>query len=86
MGWVFVIIVGIIVGLLGKFIAPGTRDNTPLWLTILCGIVGVIIGYAWLGDTSGIDWLAFIVSVIIAAVLVMIAATVTGRNSGKKAV
>ena len=83
MGWVFVIIVGIIVGLLGKFIAPGTRDNTPLWLTILCGIVGVIIGYAWLGDTSGIDWLAFIVSVIIAAVLVMIAATVTGR-SGKR--
>jgi uncharacterized membrane protein YeaQ/YmgE (transglycosylase-associated protein family) len=59
MGWVFVIIAGIIIGLLGKFIAPGTRDNTPLWLTILCGIVGVLIGYGWLGGTNGFDWLAF---------------------------
>lgn len=83
MGWVFVIVAGIIVGLLGKFIAPGSRDNTPLWLTILCGIIGVIIGYAWLGGTSGIDWMAFIVSVLIAAVLVVIASTVTGRNTRK---
>jgi uncharacterized membrane protein YeaQ/YmgE (transglycosylase-associated protein family) len=84
MGWVFVIIAGIIIGLLGKFIAPGTRDNTPLWLTILCGIVGVLIGYGWLGGTSGFDWQAFIVSVLIAAVLVVIASTVTGRNTSKK--
>ncbi|HEY6934669.1 MAG TPA: GlsB/YeaQ/YmgE family stress response membrane protein [Marmoricola sp.] len=78
------IIAGIVVGLLGKFVAPGSRDNTPLWLTILCGIVGVIIGYAWLGGTQGIDWMAFIVSVLIAAVLVMIASTVTGRNTTHK--
>jgi uncharacterized membrane protein YeaQ/YmgE (transglycosylase-associated protein family) len=84
MGWVFVIIAGIIIGLLGKFIAPGTRDNTPLWLTILCGIVGVLIGYGWLGGTSGFDWQAFIVSVLIAAVLVVIASTVTGHNTSKK--
>jgi uncharacterized membrane protein YeaQ/YmgE (transglycosylase-associated protein family) len=84
MGWVFVIIAGIIIGLLGKFIAPGTRDNTPLWLTILCGIVGVLIGYGWLGGTNGFDWLAFIVSILIAAVLVVIASTVTGRNTSKK--
>jgi uncharacterized membrane protein YeaQ/YmgE (transglycosylase-associated protein family) len=35
-----VIVAGIIIGLLGKFVAPGSRDNTPLWLTILCGIGG----------------------------------------------
>jgi uncharacterized membrane protein YeaQ/YmgE (transglycosylase-associated protein family) len=40
-----VIIAGIIIGLLGKWVAPGSRDNTPLWLTILCGIGGVLIGY-----------------------------------------
>jgi hypothetical protein len=28
-----VIVAGIIIGLLGKFVAPGSRDNTPLWLT-----------------------------------------------------
>ena len=35
-----VIIAGIIIGLLGKFFAPGNRDNIPLWLTVLCGIAG----------------------------------------------
>jgi uncharacterized membrane protein YeaQ/YmgE (transglycosylase-associated protein family) len=80
MGWFFVIVMGIIIGLLGKFVAPGNRDNIPLWLTVVCGIVGVLIGYGWLGDTKGIDWMAFFVSIIIAAVLVVIAAGVTGRT------
>ena len=80
MGWFFVIVMGIIIGLLGKFVAPGDRDNIPLWLTVVCGIVGVLIGYGWLGDTKGIDWTAFFVSIIIAAVLVVIAAGVTGRT------
>jgi uncharacterized membrane protein YeaQ/YmgE (transglycosylase-associated protein family) len=81
MGWVFVIVMGIIIGLLGKFVAPGDRDNIPLWLTVVCGIIGVILGYGWLGGTKGIDWLAFFVSIIFAAILVMIAATLTGRTS-----
>ncbi len=80
MGWFFVIVMGVIIGLLGKFVAPGDRDNIPLWLTVVCGIVGVLIGYGWLGDTKGIDWTAFFVSIIIAAVLVVIAAGVTGRT------
>ncbi len=80
MGWFFVIVMGIIIGLLGKFVAPGDRDNIPLWLTVVCGIVGVLIGYGWLGGTKGIDWMAFFVSIIIAAVLVVIAAGVTGRS------
>ena len=40
-----VIIAGIVIGLLGKFVAPGDKDNIPLWLTILCGIGGVILGW-----------------------------------------
>jgi uncharacterized membrane protein YeaQ/YmgE (transglycosylase-associated protein family) len=79
-GWFFVIVMGIIIGALGKFVAPGSRDNTPIWLTIICGIVGVLIGYGLFGGTKGIDWTAFFISIVIAAVLVMIAATVTGRN------
>ena len=39
-----VIIAGIIIGLLGKFVAPGDKDNIPIWLTVLCGIGGVLIG------------------------------------------
>ncbi|MGW1343679.1 GlsB/YeaQ/YmgE family stress response membrane protein [Kribbella sp. NPDC002412] len=80
-----VIVAGIIIGLLGKFVAPGDRDNIPLWLTVLCGIGGVLIGYyvaAALGveATSGIDWIRWLVSIGVAAVLVVIAAAVTGRG------
>ncbi len=81
-----VLIAGIIIGALGKFVAPGDRDNIPIWLTILCGIGGVLIGYyaaAALGveETDGIDWLRWIISIAVAAVLVMVAASVTGRRS-----
>lgn len=82
----FYLIVGTIVGLLGKFLAPGDKDNIPLWLTILCGIGGMILGgfiyNAFGGDGSpGLDWVEGIVAVVTALVLVMIASTVTGRNT-----
>jgi uncharacterized membrane protein YeaQ/YmgE (transglycosylase-associated protein family) len=81
-----VLIAGLIIGLLGKFVAPGDRDNIPLWLTLLCGIGGVLIGYyvaAALGveATKGIDWIRWIISIVVAAILVIIAATVTGRRT-----
>ena len=80
-----VIVAGIIIGVLGKFVAPSARDNIPLWLTIVCGVGGVIIGYylaAALGveATSGIDWIRWFISIVVAAILVMIAASVTGRR------
>jgi len=80
------IIAGLIIGLLGKFVAPAARDNTPLWLTLLCGIGGVLIGY-WIAGalgvahTNGVDWIRWIISIIVAAVLVAIASGVTGRNT-----
>jgi len=83
-----VIIAGIIIGLLGKFVAPGDKDNIPIWLTVLCGIGGVLIGwyvYAAFGGgvTSGVDWVRWIVAILVAAALVVIASTVTGRNTSK---
>jgi uncharacterized membrane protein YeaQ/YmgE (transglycosylase-associated protein family) len=88
MAIIWLIIVGAIIGLLGKLVAPGDKDNTPIWLTILCGIGGVIIGYyiyaAFGGNGSnGVDWVRWIVAVVVAAVLVMIASTLTGRNTSK---
>jgi uncharacterized membrane protein YeaQ/YmgE (transglycosylase-associated protein family) len=80
------LVAGLIIGVLGKFAAPGAKDNTPLWLTVLCGIGGVLIGYylaAALGvdSTRGIDWIRWIISIIVAAVLVVAASTLTGRNN-----
>ena len=84
-----VIIAGIVIGLLGKLVAPGDRDNIPLWLTLLCGIGGVLLGsviYSAFGGngSNGIDWTRWIVSILVAAVLVVIASTVTGRNTGAR--
>ena len=83
-----VIVAGIVIGLLGKFVAPGDKDNIPIWLTVLCGIGGVIIGWfiytAFGGNGSeGVDWVRWIVAVAVAAVLVVIASTMTGRNTSR---
>ena len=81
---------GVIIGLLGKFVAPGDKDNIPIWLTILCGVGGVILGWyvyrAFGGDGSaGVDWVRWFVAIVVAAVLVVIASTLTGRNTGNRA-
>jgi len=86
---IFYLVVGTIVGLLGKFVAPGDKDNIPIWLTIVCGIGGMILGgviyQAFGGDGSrGLDWTQGIVAILTAAVLVVIASTITGRNTGTR--
>ena len=86
-----VIIAGIVIGVLGKFVAPGDKDNIPIWLTILCGIAGVILGWflytAFGGNGSpGIDWVRWLIAIAVAAVLVVIASTLTGRNTSRRAV
>jgi uncharacterized membrane protein YeaQ/YmgE (transglycosylase-associated protein family) len=76
---------GTVIGLLGKFVAPGDRDNIPLWLTIACGIGGVLIGtwaYTLFFDaaTGGIDWWRHAWQVAVAAILVVLAAGVTAHR------
>ena len=85
-----VIIAGIIIGLLGKFVAPGDKDNTPIWLTVLCGIGGVILGWfiytAFGGNGSrGIDWVRWLIAIAVAAVLVVLASALTGRSRTSRA-
>ncbi|WP_426244903.1 GlsB/YeaQ/YmgE family stress response membrane protein [Nocardioides sp. LHG3406-4] len=84
----FYVIVGAIVGLIGKFLAPGDKDNIPLWLVLVCGIGGMLIGgviyRAFGGDGSdGLDWVQGIVTVLTAMVLVIIASMVTGRSRSR---
>lgn len=48
MGFIWTAIVtivgGIIIGSLGKLFAPGGRDNIRFSVTIVCGIIGMIVG------------------------------------------
>jgi len=67
MHWIWLIIVGAIVGALGRLLHPGS-DPMGWILTIVLGIVSLII--AGLIFSSGA--LQFIVGIIIAAVLLVI--------------
>ena len=83
-----ILVAGLIIGLLGKLVAPGDKDNIPLWLTVLCGVGGVLLGLfvytAFGGNGSpGVDWTRWAVSIALAAVLVVLASTITGRNSAR---
>jgi uncharacterized membrane protein YeaQ/YmgE (transglycosylase-associated protein family) len=79
------VIGGTVIGLLGKLVAPGDSDNVPLWLTIICGIGGCLLGDYLYGlffnpYTLGVDWWRHGWQVVAAALLVMAAATLTGRR------
>jgi len=74
MHWIWFIIVGAIVGILGRLIHPG-RDPMGFLLTIAIGIISMIIAAA---ISSG--WLAFIIGVIIAVILVALAGRFVGSD------
>lgn len=79
------LIIGLVLGLLGKLFAPG-KQAIPIWLTLLVGIAAAFIG-SWIArllgvqDTPGIDWIEVIVQIVVAAVGVSIVAGVYGRKA-----
>ncbi len=83
--FISLLIGGAVIGLLGKLLAPDSRDNIPMWLTVICGIGGMNIGY-WIysffgGDGSnGVDWTRWVVAVLTSALLVVLAAAALRRR------
>jgi uncharacterized membrane protein YeaQ/YmgE (transglycosylase-associated protein family) len=78
------LIAGIILGFLGRLIAPG-EQKIPVWLTIVAGIVGALIGNlvaTWVGVryTGGFDWWRHIFQVIAAVIAVMAAAAIYPKS------
>ena len=81
------VILGAIVGALARLVLPG-RQNISTLMTVVLGIIGALVG-SWLwtgvfnkGDTSGIDWIALIMGVIVAAVLIVVyERVVAGRRT-----
>jgi uncharacterized membrane protein YeaQ/YmgE (transglycosylase-associated protein family) len=76
MHWIWLIIVGAVVGALGRLLHPGS-DPMGWILTIVLGIVSLVI--AGLIFSSGV--LQFIVGIIIAAVLLVIWSRVAARTA-----
>jgi uncharacterized membrane protein YeaQ/YmgE (transglycosylase-associated protein family) len=80
MHFIWFIIVGAIVGALGRLVHPG-RDPMGWLLTIGIGIVAMLIA----GIISS-GWLAFVIGVIIAALLVMLVARLGGGDRRRRAI
>jgi uncharacterized membrane protein YeaQ/YmgE (transglycosylase-associated protein family) len=78
MHWIWFIIAGLVVGALGRLLHPG-HDPIGLLMTLAVGVVAMIIAAA---ISSG--WLAFVIGVIIAALLVALISRFSGgyRRSG----
>jgi uncharacterized membrane protein YeaQ/YmgE (transglycosylase-associated protein family) len=77
------IIVGLILGVLGRAIAPG-KQAIPLWLTIVVGIVAALVGSAIVGpmrSTTGFDWVELLVQIALAVAGVIAAAAVYGGRT-----
>jgi uncharacterized membrane protein YeaQ/YmgE (transglycosylase-associated protein family) len=77
-GIISAIIVGLIIGALGRLVLPG-RQAIPIWLTILIGIAAAIVGTllaAAIGvaRTRGVDWIELFIQVALAAVGVSLVA------------
>ena len=69
------LIAGIVVGILARLVLPG-RQNISWLVTIVLGILGALIGWFLAGAlgverTDGVDWIRWILSVIVAAVLIV---------------
>ncbi|GGO81191.1 GlsB/YeaQ/YmgE family stress response membrane protein [Wenjunlia tyrosinilytica] len=76
MSFLWAIIVGFVLGLLAKGILPG-KQAIPLWLTVVLGTLGGILGNAvaiWsgVGETRGVDWIRHILQIAGAVLLVAV--------------
>jgi uncharacterized membrane protein YeaQ/YmgE (transglycosylase-associated protein family) len=83
-GIIMAIIIGAIIGALGRLVVPG-RQNIPVWLTIVVGIGAALLGSVIAGalgvrDTSGFDWIEFFIQVVLAAIGVALVSGVSGRR------
>ncbi|MES4893209.1 GlsB/YeaQ/YmgE family stress response membrane protein [Streptomyces sp. NPDC096012] len=71
-GIISAIIIGIVIGVLGRLAVPGRQRIGILW-TIVIGIVAAFVGSAvaagfGVANTKGVDWIEWLIQVALAAV------------------
>jgi uncharacterized membrane protein YeaQ/YmgE (transglycosylase-associated protein family) len=70
--WIWFIIVGAIVGALGRLLHPG-KDPMGWLLTIAIGVISMVVAAAISGG-----WLAFVIGVVVAIILVALVSRFRG--------
>ncbi|MFC4469660.1 GlsB/YeaQ/YmgE family stress response membrane protein [Streptomyces xiangluensis] len=71
-GIISAIVIGIIIGVLGRLVIPGRQRIGILW-TILVGIAAALVGSGIasafdVADTEGVDWIEWLIQIGLAAV------------------
>jgi uncharacterized membrane protein YeaQ/YmgE (transglycosylase-associated protein family) len=84
MGWLIWIILGLVAGVIAKFIMPG-RDPGGFIVTIVLGIVGALVGgfistQLGFGDVTGFNLPSIIIAVLGAMLLLFIYRMVKSRG------
>ena len=82
------LVIGAVIGVLGRLVVPGKQD-IPVWLTIVVGIVAALLGSLIVGnlrDTDGIDWVELLAQVGLAAVGVAVVSAMRSRGSSRPGV
>jgi uncharacterized membrane protein YeaQ/YmgE (transglycosylase-associated protein family) len=74
MFWVWLILVGAAVGILGRLLHPG-RELMGFFFTVLVGITSLLVA----GAIFGRGFLSFVIGVVVAAVLVTVISRLTTR-------
>ncbi|MFC4942830.1 GlsB/YeaQ/YmgE family stress response membrane protein [Pseudonocardia sp. GCM10023141] len=88
-GIITAIVIGAIIGALARLILPG-KQNIPIWLTIVVGIVAAFVGTfiaRAIGiptQTSGIDWLELLVQLVVAVIGVGLVSAAYGRRGVRR--
>jgi uncharacterized membrane protein YeaQ/YmgE (transglycosylase-associated protein family) len=78
------LVAGLVIGALARLIKPG-KQNLSVWMTLGLGLVGSLIGgtIAWLIGTGSIwelDFLGFVLSVVVAVLLIGVAEGASSRS------
>ncbi|WP_306367255.1 GlsB/YeaQ/YmgE family stress response membrane protein [Nocardiopsis sp. CC223A] len=79
-GIISAVIVGLIIGALGRLVVPG-KQHLPIWLTLILGIVAAFIG-GWIAAFFTTMWIiVLIVQVLVAAGIIYLADGMYAKNA-----
>lgn len=87
LGIIWTLLIGLVFGVLGRLLLPG-KQNIPLWLTVVAGVIAVIVGFfianaLGVATTNGVDWIELIIKIVLAVAAV---AGVSAIYNSRKAV
>jgi uncharacterized membrane protein YeaQ/YmgE (transglycosylase-associated protein family) len=87
-GIITALIVGLIIGALGRLVVPG-KQHIPIWLTLVIGVVAALLGTViakavGVSDTNGVDWIELLFQVVLAAIGVALVAGTAGRRGVRR--